>query len=155
MFDFDDSRLEDPAVLADASPLLRNLASSGARVRRYVTQGAAGLVSRKRGRPSNHQLDPGLADRAIALIRQRYADFGPTLAREKLLECHGLALAKETLRQLMIDAGLWSSRRQRAPPIHQPRSRRACLGELVQIDGNPGAARLMINLLSARAAVQP
>lgn len=108
-------------------------------VRRYVTQGAAGLVSRKRGRPSNHQLDPGLADRAIALIRQRYADFGPTLAREKLLECHGLALAKETLRQLMIDAGLWSSRRQRAPPIHQPRSRRACLGELVQIDGSDHA----------------
>lgn len=106
---------------------------------RYAAQGAAGLVSRKRGRPSNHQLEPGLADKAIALVRQRYADFGPTLAREKLLECHGLALGKETLRHLMMDAGLWSTRRQRAPPIHQPRVRRACLGELVQIDGSDHA----------------
>lgn len=106
---------------------------------RYAAQGAAGLISRKRGRPSNHQLEPGLADRAMALIRQRYADFGPTLAREKLLECHGLAIGKETLRHLMIDAGLWATRRQRAPPIHQPRARRACLGELVQIDGSDHA----------------
>lgn len=108
-------------------------------VRRYLTQGAGGLVSRKRGRPSNHQLESGLADRAIALIRQRYVDFGPTLAREKLLECHGLVIGKETLRHLMIDAGLWATRRQRAPPIHQPRARRACLGELVQIDGSDHA----------------
>lgn len=97
------------------------------------------LVSRQRGRPSNHQLEPGLADKAIALVRQRYADFGPTLAREKLLECHGLAIGKETLRHLMMDAGIWSTRRQRAPPIHQPRVRRACLGELVQIDGSDHA----------------
>ena len=106
---------------------------------RYAAQGAAGLVSRKRGRPSNHQLEPGLADKAIALVRQRYADFGPTLAREKLLDCHGLALGKETLRHLMMDAGIWSTRRRRAPPIHQPRVRRACLGELVQIDGSDHA----------------
>jgi len=108
-------------------------------VLRYVAQGAAGLISRQRGRPSNHQLEPGLADRAIALIRQRYPDFGPTLAREKLLECHDLALGKETLRRLMIEAGLWSTRRQRAAPIHQPRVRRACVGELVQIDGSDHA----------------
>lgn len=106
---------------------------------RYAAQGAAGLISLKRGRPSNHQLEPGLADRAMALIRQCYADFGPTLAREKLLECHGLAIGKEKLRHLMIDAGLWATRRQRAPPIHQPRARRACLGELVQIDGSDHA----------------
>ncbi|MDR6859845.1 helix-turn-helix domain-containing protein [Variovorax guangxiensis] len=38
-------------------------------VQRYVAEGAAGLVSRKRGRPSNHQLAPGTAERAITLIR--------------------------------------------------------------------------------------
>jgi transposase len=108
-------------------------------LKRYAAQGAAGLVSRKRGRPSNHQLDAGLADRALALIHQRYTDFGPTLAREKLLECHGLTLGKETVRQLMMGAGLWSTRRQHAPPIHQPRVRRACIGELIQIDGSDHA----------------
>ena len=76
------------------------------------------------------------ADRALSIIRERYADFGPTLACEKLVECHGIQLAKETVRHLMTDAGLWMPRRQRPPKIYQPRSRRACLGELVQIDGS-------------------
>ncbi|KVT41313.1 ISNCY family transposase [Burkholderia ubonensis] len=103
---------------------------------RYRSQGAAGLVSRKRGQSSNHQLPAGLADRALAIIRERYADFGPTLACEKLHECHGIRLAAETVRRLMTDAGLWVPRRQRPPKVYQPRARRACLGELVQIDGS-------------------
>ncbi len=66
----------------------------------------------------------------------RHADFGPTLACEKLWECHGIRLAKETVRKLMTDAGLWVPRRQRPPKVYQPRARRACLGELIQIDGS-------------------
>ena len=106
---------------------------------KYKAQGAAGLVSAKRGRPSNHQLGAGVADRALGVIRDRYADFGPTLACEKLRECHGLVLAKETVRSLMIAAGLWKPRRQRAAQIHQPRNRRVCLGEPIQIDGSDHA----------------
>jgi len=108
-------------------------------VQRYKDEGVAGLVLRKRGRPSNRQLAPGVAERATALIRDRYADFGPTLACEKLRECHGLALAKETVRVLMMAAGLWMPRKQRAAKIHQPRNRRACVGELIQIDGSDHA----------------
>lgn len=104
-------------------------------VLRYRAAGVAGLVSGKRGRPSNHQLPAGKAQRALALIRERYADFGPTLACEKLWECHGIRPAKETVRKLMTDAGLWIPRRQRPPKVYQPRARRACLGELIQIDG--------------------
>ncbi|MCP3728790.1 ISNCY family transposase, partial [Paraburkholderia sp. CNPSo 3272] len=58
---------------------------------------------------------------------------------EKLRECHGIQLAKETLRKLMMDAGLWVARRQRPPKIYQPRARRTCLGELIQIDGSEHA----------------
>jgi hypothetical protein len=72
----------------------------------------------------------------LAIIRERYADFGPTLACEKLYECHGIRLAKETVRRLMTDVGLWILRRQRPPKIYLPRARRSCLGELVQIDGS-------------------
>ena len=86
-----------------------------------------------------HQLTDGVASRAVALIRQRYPDFGPTLACEKLRELHGLSLSKETVRKLMIEAGLWKPRRQRAAQIHQPRNRRACVGELIQIDGSDHA----------------
>jgi hypothetical protein len=35
----------------------------------------------------------------------------------------------------MIGAGLWVRRKDRLKRIHQPRARRDCLGELVQIDG--------------------
>ncbi|WP_186307896.1 hypothetical protein [Paraburkholderia sp. BCC1884] len=58
------------------------------------------------------------------LIRDCYADFGRTLACEKLRECHGLVLSRETVRHLMTEAGLWIPRRQRPPKIQQPRSRR-------------------------------
>jgi hypothetical protein len=98
-------------------------------------QGAAGLVSRKRGRPSNRKLPAAVLDEALALVRARYADFGPTLAAEKLLEQHGVAICVETLRQWMIRADLWMPRSQRPRRAHQPRPRRSCLGELVQIDG--------------------
>ena len=108
-------------------------------VSRYLDDGPSGLVSRKRGRPSNNQLAPGIAERAVKLIRERYADFGPTLAAEKLEECHGVVLSKETVRALMVATGLWTPRRQRAPKIHQPRNRRSCLGELIQIDGSDHA----------------
>jgi hypothetical protein len=57
------------------------------------------------------------------------------LAAEKLREVHGIALGRETLRLWMIEAGLWLDRKQRRKRVHQPRSRRDCVGELVQVDG--------------------
>jgi hypothetical protein len=71
----------------------------------------------------------------LQLVRERYADFGPTLAAEKLWELHGLAVGVEPLRQWMVAEGIWLRRRDRRARIHQPRNRRDCLGELVQIDG--------------------
>ncbi|KVV51873.1 integrase [Burkholderia ubonensis] len=105
-------------------------------VGRLQEHGPQGLVSQRRAKPSNNRLDPVTADRALSIIRDRYADFGPTLACEKLYECHDIRLAKETVRRLMTDAGLWVPRRQRPPKVYQPRARRACLGELIQIDGS-------------------
>src|SRR5918994_361911 len=66
---------------------------------------------------------------------ERYADFGPTLAAEKLAERDGLTVSRETLRQWMTEAGIWLSRKQRRT-FHQPRLRRESYGELVQIDGS-------------------
>jgi transposase len=99
------------------------------------SDGAAGLVSRKRGRASNRKLPAALREHALGLVRARYADFGPTLTCEKLTEQHGVAVSRETLRHWMIDAGLWVPRAQRPRRAHQPRHRRSSLGELVQIDG--------------------
>ena len=104
-------------------------------VGRLREHGPQGLVSQRRTKPSNNRLDSKTTDRVLSIIRDRYADFGPTLACEKLYECHNIRLAKETVRKLMTDAGLWVPRRQRPPKVYQPRARRACLGELIQIDG--------------------
>lgn len=106
---------------------------------RYRTDGAAGLVSRQRGQSGHRQLPPGVENLALTIIRDRYTDFGPTLACEKLREVHGLVLAKETVRKLMMDTGLWIPRRLRSPTIYQPRNRRHCVGELIQIDGSDHA----------------
>ncbi len=108
-------------------------------VKRYRSDGAKGLISKKRERSSNHQLADGIANLALSIIRERYADFGPTLACEKLRECHDLKLSKETVRKLMSEVGLWIPRRQRTAKIYQPRNRRSCLGELIQIDGSDHA----------------
>jgi transposase len=104
--------------------------------RAFVRDGAAGLASRRRGRPSPRRLAAATRDRALALIRERYADFGPTFAHQKLTEEHALSLSVETLRAWMIAADVWVPRVQRARRSYQPRERRACRGELVQIDGS-------------------
>jgi transposase len=105
----------------------------------YEREGVVGLISKRRGKPSNNRLSSDLQTRAVELVRQLYNDFGPTLASEKLLEVHGVRLSRETLRHWMADAGIWVTRDQRLRRPHQPRHRRECLGELVQIDGSPHA----------------
>ena len=97
------------------------------------------VVSRKRGRASNRRHGETFRRTVLALVREHYPDFGPTLAAEKLAERHGLRLGVETLRQWMMADGLWIDRRHRLPSPHQPRRRRECLGELVQIDGSEHA----------------
>lgn len=62
-------------------------------------------------------------------------DFGPTLAAEMLAEYHGFKVSRETLRKWMVEDGIWLSRKQRRR-FHQPRLRRECFGELIQIDGS-------------------
>ena len=104
----------------------RQLGVSERHVRRmlaaFETEGPAGLVSRKRGRPSPRRIADEVRERALTLVRQRYADFGPTLAQEKLSEEHELRVSVETLRQWMIAADLWVPRAQRARRVHQPRA---------------------------------
>jgi len=101
----------------------------------YRLEGATGLISKRRGRRSNRRKPEALRQAALALIRERYWDFGPTLVAEKLHEVHGITLGRETLRLWMIEAELWVDRKQRRKRVHQPRARRDCVGELVQIDG--------------------
>ena len=102
----------------------------------YQREGPKGLISKRKGKPSNHQIACSLKEKAMKLVKEKYADYGPTLAAEKLQEKHCLNLSKETLRQLMIQEGLWKAKKKKNQKVYARRTRRSCIGELVQIDGS-------------------
>ncbi len=105
--------------------------------RRYRQTGAKGLVSKRRGKPSNQRIGDEERSRVIELIKARYLGFGPTLAAEYLRQQEGYGHCVETLRGWMKQAGLWTVKRKRRNVVHGLRERRARFGELVQIDGSP------------------
>src|ERR1700719_3344348 len=103
---------------------------------RIRERGDGALVHGLRGQPSNRKLAARLAQKILARVRQRYADFGPTLAAEHLAQ-EGFPVSRETLRKWMTQAALWRPRSQRVKKIHVWRERRACFGELVMQDSSP------------------
>ncbi len=106
-------------------------------VKKYRDYGAKGLISKQRGQISNHKYTADKIEAIKELVKKHYYDFGPKFATEKLQEHHGIKVSKETLRQWMIEWGLWKAKRQKEALRHPQRARRDCLGELVQIDGSP------------------
>lgn len=106
-------------------------------VQRYRKEGTVGLISKQRGKPSNHQLSEETRQRVVDLVHSTYSDFGPTLAHEKLVERDGLNLSISSVRKMMIEEEIWRPKKAKRLEVHQHRERRACFGELVQIDGSP------------------
>jgi len=109
---------------------LRRLVSS------FRLHGVDALISKHRGRPPNNKISDAVRTQALSLIHDKYSDFGPTLAHEYLTEQHGLKFSVETLRQWLIDDGIWKAKQTKCK-VHQSRERRPCYGELIQIDGSP------------------
>ena len=102
---------------------------------RYLKEGDAGLIHRSRGKASHRAYSVEMKKTALALYEEKYWDFGPTLASEKLLEEDNLKLHAETLRTWLKAAGLWLPKRQRK--AHRSRrTRRSRFGELLQMDGS-------------------
>jgi transposase len=106
-------------------------------VRAWRCGGDAGLVSRQRGRPSHRRMSEALRTRIGELLKEKYADFGATLATEKLLELDGIKVSVEMVRRIQIGLRLWRPKTRRARRVFQLRERRPRFGELIQIDGSP------------------
>jgi hypothetical protein len=102
--------------------------------RRYQEGGDGGLVHRGRGRGGNRRKAAKIKERVLERYGQRYPDFGPTLAAEKL-RAEGLKVDHETLRRWLMAQGQWTVRRRRQKH-RQWRERKACFGEMVQMDGS-------------------
>ena len=104
-------------------------------VQRYRQEGVEGICRRKQG--GNRAFMPEKKAQILQLLRQHYADFGPSFAAEKLQEQHGIKVSRETLRYWMMEATLWKGKHRKKARIHQSRARRTRFGELIQLDGSP------------------
>lgn len=103
---------------------------------RYRHNGDLGLVSKHCGKPSNHRLEDDKRQTIVEMMTDpKYSGFGPTLLSEKLEECQGIVVSRETVRQLMIEEGRHHPRVKKKQ-VHLQRERREHRGELVQIDGS-------------------
>ena len=102
---------------------------------RYLTGGDKALAHGNKGKPSNNKTDEETVKKAVELYRERYCDFGPTLAQEMLCERDGLEISVSTLRRALVSAGVWKQKKN-SSEYRSRRTPRARFGELVQFDGS-------------------
>jgi DNA-binding Lrp family transcriptional regulator len=125
--------------LITQSQAARELDISERHVRRLLLRlreaGDKSVIHGLRGRESNRKLNAEFREKAVRILSgEVYRGFGPTLASEYLAKKHKLRIGRETLRQLMKQAGLWRSRKQKVEDVHPWRQRRSSHGEMVQWD---------------------
>jgi len=107
------------------------------RLCRANRQQDAVMPSARRGQPAANRISDAIKTEIIFLAQNKYIDFGPTFMAEKLKERDNINISRESLRKILISAGIWKNKKERKITIHQSRERRACFGELIQIDGSP------------------
>jgi transposase len=103
--------------------------------KRYLAGGDNALVHGSIGKPSHNKTDEDSVSKAIELFKEKYNDFGPTLAQEMLLERDGLKISVSTLRRALLAAGLWEQKKK-SSEYRSRRAPRARFGELIQFDGS-------------------
>ncbi|PIZ62445.1 hypothetical protein COY16_04335 [Candidatus Roizmanbacteria bacterium CG_4_10_14_0_2_um_filter_39_13] len=101
------------------------------------TEGIKAVIHGLKGRMGNHQIEPLTKERALTLIKEKYHDFKPTFASEKLAERDGVSVHPETLRLWMIEDNQWKARSHKKTGQHHSwRARKECYGEMEQFDGS-------------------
>ncbi|MBI3342418.1 ISNCY family transposase, partial [Candidatus Curtissbacteria bacterium] len=112
---------------------LRQIKRLKKNIRAYGTQG---VVHRLKGKPSNHHIAQNIKDKTLELIKEKYADFKPAFASEKLKENHSITVNAQTVRRWMIQTRLWKSRKQKKNDYRSWRPRKEYFGEMQQFDGS-------------------
>lgn len=98
--------------------------------------GDKGIAHGNRGREASNKMPKALEERIRKIVEEKYPDFGPTLASEKLFERDGIKVGREKVRQIMIAKGIWRVRQRRKKDIHQWRERKPYFGQMVHFDGS-------------------
>lgn len=104
-------------------------------VRRIKREGNKGIVHQLRGKHSNRELPKKIKEKATKLYQQKYYDFGPTFANEKLFEIDKIKIGVQTLRNWLMESGLWKVT-HKCKKYRQWRERKHYFGEMVQLDGS-------------------
>ena len=103
---------------------------------RVIKEGSKGIIHRTRGRVGNRRIKPEIIEKAKYWLKNRYHDFQPTFASEKLNEEQKILLSKEKVRQLMTELGLWKPRpRKKNKEYRSWRQKKDYYGEMEQFDG--------------------
>jgi hypothetical protein len=103
--------------------------------KRYLAGGDNALVHGNTGKPSHNKIDKTTVSQSIALFKEKYYDFGPTLAQEMLSERDGLEISVSTLRRVLMAKELWKQKKN-GIEYRSRRTPRARFGELIQFDGS-------------------
>ncbi len=105
------------------------------KVKRIRTEGDKGIIHRLRGKPSHNAKSEGFKQQVRQLYRDRYWDFGPTLASEKLFEINKVQISDETLRLWLLESGDWE-KSKKGRKYRKWRERKHHCGEMLQGDGS-------------------
>jgi len=108
----------------------------GRLIKKIRDGGDQNIVHRSRGQAAVNKMPKEVERRIGEIIRKKYPDFKPSLASEKLWDCHGIRVGREKLRHIMIEEGLWKVRKRRNRHVYKWRERKAYYGEMVQMDGS-------------------
>jgi len=103
---------------------------------RVKEKGAQGLINANRGKPSNRKIPDKERQKIVKLLHKHYYDFKPTHAKEKLEQQHSINRDPKTIRQIMINEGLWKPRKRKSSQYRSRRPRKEHYGEMEQFDGS-------------------
>jgi hypothetical protein len=131
--------LEKVITQKEASKLIGVTLRQAQRLAYRVRQeGDGGVIHKGRGKASNRALSEKLKQKVLKLYKKNYADFGPTLASEKLLEREKIKVNDETLRLWLIENNVEYKRRKKRAH-RQWRERKHYYGQMIQLDGSKHA----------------
>ena len=134
------NRLINKQVIGEEARVMLNLKSLKQVYRikkRVIKEGEKGVIHKNKGRQSNRKYTDKFITKVLKIYQEKYHDFKPTFATEKLLENHRIKVSSEWLRQLLIKHNLWKVKSRRKPKQrHTWRKRKANYGEMQQFDGS-------------------
>ena len=103
--------------------------------KRFVAQGAAGLVHGNRGRTSRRRIGDEVRESVLKAYEEVYYDFNFSHFAECLNEREGIGISRSSVVRILKDEGIRSKKSvRRRPKLHRSRPRKVAAGMLWQTD---------------------